>query len=118
ISHRGIMGYSMRVFELVRAIRSRDLRIALSVAITADALQIIGLPLFASGGLSPADMAIDVAAAMILSRLLGWHWAVLPPAFAALIAAFELFPTWTAGVLYVAWQRRTMGVVSSPSPGV
>ena len=108
----------MRAFELVRAMRSRDLRIALSVAITADALQIIGLPLFASGGLSPADMAIDVAAAMILSKLLGWHWAFLPTAFAELIPAFDLFPTWTAAVLYVAWQRRSTRVVSSASPGV
>src|SRR5437764_15458456 len=37
---------SMRVFEIVRAIKSREIRIALSVAITVDALQILALPLF------------------------------------------------------------------------
>ena len=94
----------MRVLEIVRAIRSRELRAALSVAITADAVQIIALPLFAAGGLSPADTAIDVAAGLILSRLLGWHWAFLPTIFAELIPGFDLFPTWTAAVLYVAWQ--------------
>ena len=121
----------MRLLELVRAIRSRDLRVALSVAITADALQIVALPLFASGGFSPADSAVDVAAALILSNVLGWHWAFLPTLLAEVVPAFDLFPTWTAAVLYVAWQRRThnppagtggvarnAGVVSSANPGV
>jgi hypothetical protein len=103
----------MRLVELARAIRSRDFRIALSVAITADALQIIALPLFASGGLSPADTAIDVAAALILSRVLGWHWAFLPTMFAELLPAFDLFPTWTAAVLYVTWQRRQHTLTSA-----
>src|ERR1051326_9405814 len=97
----------MRLFELVRAMKSRDLRIALSVAVTADALQIIALPLFAPGGFSPADTAIDVAAALILSRLLGWHWAFLPTIAAELLPVFDLFLTWTAAVLYVSWRRRT-----------
>ena|ERR1051326_2475003 len=111
----------MRVFEMVRAMKSRDLRMALSVAMTADALQIIALPLFASGAFSPADTAIDVFAALILSRLLGWHWAFVPTIFAELIPAFDLFPTWTAAVLYVAWQRRQdppPRVVTSATPGV
>ena len=120
----------MRVFEIVRAIRSRELRLALFVAIAADTLQIVALPLFASGGFSPADTAIDVAAALILIRLLGWHWAFLPTFFAEVIPAFDLFPTWTAAVLYVAWQRRqdspprrggvarSAGVVSSANRGV
>jgi hypothetical protein len=96
----------MRVFEVVRAIRSREFRLALSVAIAADAVQIVALPFFASGAFSPADIAIDIAAALILSRLLGWHWAFLPTIFAEVIPAFDLFPTWTAAVLYVSWQRR------------
>jgi hypothetical protein len=96
----------MRVFEVVRAIRSREFRLALSVAIAADAVQIVALPFFASGAFSPADIATDIAAALILSRLLGWHWAFLPTIFAEVIPAFDLFPTWTAAVLYVSWQRR------------
>jgi hypothetical protein len=96
----------MRVFEVVQAIKSREFRVALSVAIAADAVQIVALPLFAPGAFSPADIAIDIAAALILSRLLGWHWAFLPTIFAEVIPAFDLFPTWTAAVLYVSWQRR------------
>lgn len=106
---------SMRVFEAVRAIKSRELRIALSVAITVDAVQIFALPLFASGALSPADTIIDVLTALILSRLVGWHWAFLPTLFAEVIPAFDLFPTWTAAVLYVSWQRRqSLRTVTNP----
>ena len=120
----------MRIFEVVRSVRSRELRLALFVAIAADTLQIVALPLFATGGFSPADIAIDILAALILSRLLGWHWAFLPTFFAEVIPAFDLFPTWTAAVLYVSWQRRqnsppprggvarSAGVVGSPNPGV
>ena len=104
----------MRVLEVIRAIKSRDLRVALSVAIAADALQIVAMPFFAEGAFSPADTAIDVAAALVLSKLLGWHWAFLPTIFAEIIPGFDLFPTWTAAVLYVAWQRRQD---SSPGTG-
>ena len=96
----------MRVFEVIRAVKSRELRLALSVAIAADALQIVALPILAQGAFSPADTAVDIAAALVLSKLLGWHWAFLPTIFAEIIPAFDLFPTWTAAVLYVAWQRR------------
>ena len=96
----------MRIFEVVRAIRSRELRLALFVAIAADTIHIAALPLFVSGGFSPADGAIDILAALILSKLLGWHWAFLPTMFAEVMPAFDLFPTWTAAVLYVSWQRR------------
>ena len=104
----------MRFFEIVRAIKSRDIRAALSVAILADSIQILVMPLFAAGGFSPADTVIDVAAAMIISRLLGWHWAFLPTMLAEVVPAFDLFPTWTAAVLYVSWQRRQT-LSASPS---
>src|SRR5256885_12990418 len=47
-------------------------------AMAADAIQILILPLFAFGALSPADTLIDLTVAVILTRLLGWHWAFLP----------------------------------------
>ena len=95
-----------RIFEVVRAIKSRELRLALFVALAADTIQIVALPLFAPGGFSPADAAIDIAAAFILSKLLGWHWAFLPAIVAEIMPGFDLFPTWTAAVLYVSWRRR------------
>ena len=76
-----------------------------SLAIAADAVQILVLPLFAEGGFSPADTLVDLATAGILTRLLGWHWAFLPTLLAELIPGLDLFPTWTAAVAYVTWQR-------------
>ena len=90
---------------MVQLFKSREFRLAWLVAIAADGLQILVLPLFIAGALSPADAIIDLAAAVILSRLLGWHWAFLPTLLAELFPALDLFPTWTAAVLYVTWQR-------------
>ncbi|HEY2383162.1 MAG TPA: hypothetical protein VGK48_18455 [Terriglobia bacterium] len=96
----------MRLTQIFQQlVRSRDVRMAWTVAIAADAIQIIGLPLFAFGGLSPADTLVDVAAAAILSGILGWHWAFIPTLLAELVPGLDLFPTWTAAVAYVTWQR-------------
>jgi hypothetical protein len=95
----------MRPSAILQLFRSRQLRIAWAVAIAADGIQILLLPLFAAGGLSPADTVIDVAVAVILSKLLGWHWAFLPTLIAELFPGLDLFPTWTAAVFYVSWQR-------------
>lgn len=102
--------------ELFRAIKSRELRLALFVAIAADTLQIVALPVFLPGGFSPADTAIDVAAALILSKLLGWHWAFLPTIVAEIIPGMDLFPTWTAATLYVSWRRRSNSYSPLPRP--
>jgi hypothetical protein len=87
--------------NFLKSMRSRDLRLAWLVAIAADSIQIVALPLFAAGGLSPADALLDVAVAAILIRLLGWHWALLPAIVAELVPGFDLVPTWTAAVFYV-----------------
>ena len=94
----------MRPSTIIRLFKSRELRAAWAVAIAADSIQIVALPLFAPGAFSPADTVIDVAAALTLSRLLGWHWAFLPTLIAELIPGFDLFPTWTAAVFYVSCQ--------------
>src|SRR5215475_1647258 len=96
----------MSMIQVVRDIKSRERRLAWMVAIAADALQIIGVPLFAAGGASPADTVIDVATAFFLTRLLGWHWAFLPTLVAEIIPGLDLFPTWTAAVFFVTRQRR------------
>ena len=75
------------------------------IAIAADFVQILVLPVFVLGGLSPAVTVVDLAVALMLTKLLGWHWAFLPTMFAELVPGFDLFPTWTAAVLYVTWQR-------------
>ena len=95
----------MRLNRILELLKSRENRLAWLTAIVADAFQIILLPFFAAGGFSPADTVIDLVVAAILSRLLGWHWAFLPTLAAELVPGLDLFPTWTAAVLYVTWQR-------------
>ena len=80
-------------------------KLAWLVAMASDAIQIVALPLFVEGGLSPLDTALDVVTAIMLTKLLGWHWAFLPSFFAELVPALDLFPTWTAAVFFVTRQR-------------
>jgi len=76
-------------------------RAAWAVAIAADVLQIAAFPVFAEGGVSPADSLLDLIVAFVMIRLLGWHWAFLPSAAAKLIPGADLFPTWTTAVWFV-----------------
>ncbi len=74
-------------------------RTALAIAILADGVQIVFLPIFVGGALSPIDDLLDVAVAWILIRLLGWHWAFLPSFAAKLVPGVDLVPSWTMAVL-------------------
>jgi hypothetical protein len=89
------------ISTFLQSMQSPELRLAWLVAIAADCIQIVALPLFAAGGLSPADALLDVVVAATLIRLLGWHWALLPAILAELVPGFDLVPTWTAAVFYV-----------------
>jgi hypothetical protein len=95
----------MPTFDPPTTTRFPEHRLAWLVAIAADAIQIIGLPFFVEGVLSPVDTLLDIVVAAILTRLLGWHWAFLPGLVAELIPGLDMFPTWTAAVLYVTSRR-------------
>lgn len=107
----------MKVFDLLKGIRSSKHRLAWLVAIAADAIQIVALPLFIPGGLSPLDVVLDATAAVVLIELLGWHWAFLPTLAAELVPGFDLFPTWTAAVFYVTRQQVHSGEPEILPPG-
>ena len=87
-----------RVFQ---SLKIREVRLAWTVALAADGIQILALPLFLGGAISPADTLVDLGAAFVLSKLLGWHWAFFPTLLAELVPGLDLFPTWTAAVAYV-----------------
>jgi hypothetical protein len=74
---------------------------AMALAIVADALQIVFLPLFAEGGFSPADDILDVGVAAALIHLLGWHWEFLPSFLVKLVPGVDLVPFWTIAVVSV-----------------
>jgi len=82
-------------------------RVALILAMAADALQILWFPLFAEGALSPADDVLDIAVASALVQLLGWHWEFLPAFLAELVPGVDLVPFWTMAVIsvYRKWKQ-------------
>ena len=73
---------------------------ARALAIAADLVQIAVFPIFAPGGLSPWNDALDLAVAAALTRLIGWHWGFLPSFVAELVPGLDLVPTWTAAVFF------------------
>jgi hypothetical protein len=85
-------------------------RIALLLAIAADALQIFVFPYFAEGAFSPADDVLDIAVAAVLFLLLGWHWEFLPAFAAELIPGVDLVPFWTLSVasVYRKWKQNVV----------
>ena len=100
-------------FAFLKTIKSPEQRKAWFVAILADAIQLIGMPLFVEGGFSPLDTALDVVVGGILIKLLGWHWAFLPTFAAELVPGLDLFPTWTAAVFFATRQLN-----AAPEPEV
>jgi hypothetical protein len=95
------------------SLKTPEQRMAWTIAIAADALQIAAFPLFAEGGISPADSLLDIVVGFFMIRLLGWHWAFLPTIAAELIPGADLFPTWTAAVWFVTRQQTNANVDAS-----
>jgi hypothetical protein len=79
-------------------------RTAMMLAIAADALQLVVFPMFVEGAFSPADDALDLALAALMTHLLGWHWEFLPSFFAKLVPGVDLVPFWTIAVANV-WRK-------------
>ena len=77
------------------------LQIAMALAVGADALQLLVMPLFSEGALSPADDVLDLVIAAVLVRLVGWHWEFLPAFAAELVPGVDLVPFWTLAVANV-----------------
>jgi len=76
-------------------------KLAWIIAVAADGLQIALLPVFAGGLASPVSDVLDVAVAVSMIVLLGWHVAFLPTLIAEFVPLVNLVPTWTAAVWLV-----------------
>lgn len=89
----------------------RRVALAFTVAVVTDALQLILGPF----GWVGADEILDVAAAVMTARLLGFHPLLLPTFVAELLPIVDMLPTWTACVaLVVAIRRRQASVGRAP----
>jgi hypothetical protein len=85
-------------------------RMAMILAIVADALQIVLLPLFVEGAESPADDLLDFGVGAVLAYLLGWHWEFLPSFLAKLVPGVDLVPLWTLAVANVYRKSKRIAV--------
>jgi hypothetical protein len=106
----GFLGITMSFLDQIKhikALKEPEQRLAWTIAIAADILQIAAFPLFVEGGISPADTLLDLGVGFMMVRLLGWHWAFLPTAAAKLIPGADLFPTWTTAVWFVTRNQLT-----------
>ena len=77
---------------------------AMLLALVADAIQIVLLPMFVEGALSPADDLLDLGVGALMVNLLGWHWEFLPSFLAKLVPGVDLVPFWTIAVVNV-WRK-------------
>jgi hypothetical protein len=78
---------------------------ARGLAAAADAVQIFLFPLFGEGFASPFDVVLDGAMAVILTKLVGFHWSYLPSVALELVPGMDLAPTWTAAALLATGGR-------------
>jgi hypothetical protein len=99
----------------MRELTRGRIRAALALAVMADAVQLGLIPLFAEGLLSPANDGLDVVVAVAMLLLLGWHWALLPSVLAEMTPALNLFPTWTAAVIFITRQGPSDAVPALPA---
>ena len=76
------------------------------LAIAIDGVQILFLPLFGEGIVSPLNDALDVMAGLVMVWLVGWHWAFLPSFAAELVPGLDLFPSWTTAVWFATRGRK------------
>ena len=89
------------------------IRLAYVAAVAADALQLILSPI----GWVAADAAVDVAAMIVTSRLLGFHPLLLPTFVLELLPVADLLPTWTGCVALVVVLRKKQHTPLPPGSG-
>ncbi len=90
------------------------IRAARIVALAADFAQIVALPVFSEGIASPINDVLDVAVAVTLVALLGWHWSLLPSFLAELVPLVDLVPTWSATVFLITRGGHASGPDAAP----
>ncbi len=99
-----------RLFRVPQLTRTR-IMLALAMAVVADGLQFLLGPL----GWAFGDQIIDIAAMLLTSWVIGFHWLLLPTFAVEFVPVLDELPTWTACVIAViALRRREQR--SSPPP--
>jgi len=90
-------------------------RLAYATAVATDALQLLLGPL----GWAGADEVLDVAATILIWRLIGFHPLLLPTFLLEFLPITDVLPTWTGCVALVVALRKRQQAISPepPAPG-
>jgi hypothetical protein len=87
------------------------IRTALVLAVIVDALQIA---VQATGPFQVLlDWPLDLATALVMLGLVGFHWAFIPTVFAEAVPWLDVVPTWTLSVILAT---RGRGEVAAAAP--
>lgn len=89
------------------------IRAAYGVAVATDVLQFVLGPL----GWAGADEILDVLAAILEWRLLGFHPLLLPTFAIEFLPMTDMLPTWTGCVALVVAARKAREEIEPPPPG-
>ncbi|MEI6394407.1 MAG: hypothetical protein WCT12_25280 [Verrucomicrobiota bacterium] len=93
------------------------IRAARALAVCTDLIQ-VGFPyVFGPGFLSPFDAALDVAACLALTALVGWHNAFIPAFLIEVLPIGDLAPTWTIAA-FIATRGSQTYSPETPHPRV
>ena len=90
----------------------RRVRLAYAVAVTTDVLQVALGPF----GWAFADELLDVAATILVGRLIGFHPLLLPTFALEFLPVADMLPTWTGCVAIVVALRKRQQASMPPSP--
>ena len=76
-----------------------------AIAVTADILQYVLLPMGTIFGIADptgVDQILDIAVAGIMVSLLGFHWVFIPSAIGKMVPVADMMPFWSGAVFFVA----------------
>jgi hypothetical protein len=102
-------------FPMSRRLR---VRIAMVLAVLADALQLLVLPMFIAGAPSPVDDVLDAVVGGAMIYLLGMHWEFLPSFLGKLVPGVDLVPFWSLAVANVYRKTRNEPITIDATPDV
>ena len=99
------------------AISRSRLRLAWSLAILVDALQIASAPTeFGGPPIWFMEIGLDLVTMVLMCLLVGWHWTFLPSFVTKLVPFVDIAPTWTAAMFLATRTLRNEAEKKTPLP--
>jgi hypothetical protein len=115
LAYTGLVGILARLLSPASAPALTTSRIgsAYAVAVATDVLQLVAGPL----GWAGADEMLDLIAAGVTWRLLGFHPLLLPTFIIEFLPVADMLPSWTGCVALVVAARKARQGIDPPPPG-